>query len=159
MAAVACIVLGFCLWPFVEYAVHGWLSHCTQSFVARMHRSHHEDPRRVYTPASAWIPAALLLFAALALPLGAVSAACLVVGLVAGFLRYERVHYNIHFRPARDAREARRIQHHLAHHLCDGRAYFGVTNRWTDQLFGTLPPNYLEDYRRVANSSGATSPT
>ena len=151
MTVLGALILGLCCWPFVEYAVHGWLSHGRWfPWIVRMHFSHHADPRRVYTPATAWVPAALVLFGALVLPLGAANAVAFVTGLVLGFRRYESVHFAIHYRAPRNARELRRWQHHLAHHVCNSRAYFGVTHRFTDRLFGTLPANYRDDYARVS---------
>ena len=150
-------LLGFASWPLVEHAVHGWLSHRLRGPIARMHWTHHRNPRNLFTPASAWIPAALLLCALLAWPLGPARAAAAVTGLVLGFLRYERIHYRIHFGPLRSAREVRLRQHHLAHHLCNSNAYFGVTQRLTDRVFGSLPPQWRDDYARVAACSPLTS--
>lgn len=146
-------MLGALAWPFVEYAVHGVLSHGLRgTWVARMHWSHHVDPRRVRTPASAWVPAAVLLFGLLTCFMRADLAGAALLGLIAGFLRYERIHYRIHFPLAHaphNQRELLRRQHHLAHHYRNARAYHGVTQRFTDRLFGTLPEHWRADYAWV----------
>lgn len=157
MRLALALLLGFAGWPLVEHAVHGWLSHGVRGPIARLHASHHVNPRLVFTPASAWIPAALALFALLGWPLGPGCAAAAVAGLVIGFRRYERIHYQIHFGELHGARALRLRQHHLAHHLCNGRAYFGVTQRLTDRLFGSLPACWREDYARVADCAALST--
>ncbi|MDX1650830.1 MAG: sterol desaturase family protein, partial [Myxococcota bacterium] len=74
-----------------------------------------------------------------------------VAGLLAGFARYEYVHWRIHFRAPRSARERLLRSHHLAHHVRDASAYHGVTTRLWDRAFGTLPDRWPEDYARVAD--------
>jgi dihydroceramide fatty acyl 2-hydroxylase len=150
---VLALGLGAAAWPFVEYAVHGLLSHRFRTPISSMHWSHHVEHRRVRTPASAWLPTAAVLYALLAWPLGADLAAAALLGLIAGFMHYERVHWRIHFRAPRNAREARLRQHHLAHHYCNPRAYYGVTNNWTDRLFMTLPATWRSDYARTDRHS------
>jgi sterol desaturase/sphingolipid hydroxylase (fatty acid hydroxylase superfamily) len=140
---------GFLLWPLLEYAVHGWLSHRFRTFVSPLHWEHHQDPRRVFTSILAWGPSALLVFALGAAVVGPVASGALSGGVLAGFLRYEYVHWRIHFRAPRNERQRRQRAHHLAHHFRDPKAYFGVTTSFFDRLFGSLPERYREDYERV----------
>jgi len=143
-------LLGFVSWPAVEYLVHGVLSHRLRTFVSPMHWEHHEDEHAVFTSASAWVPAAIFLWAAGSLALGVAVAGAYVAGLLVGFQRYERVHWAIHFREPRDARERRLRVHHLAHHHCDPSMYHGVTTHLFDRLLGTLPDDHERDYASVA---------
>jgi sterol desaturase/sphingolipid hydroxylase (fatty acid hydroxylase superfamily) len=160
---VLAAAVGRAAWPLVEYAAHGWLAHRGATAIARMHWSHHIDYRRVFTPLLAWLPSALAIFALLCCVIRPLWAAAAVCGLLVGFARYEYLHFRWHFRRPRTHREAQLRLHHLAHHTCNPRAYFGVTSRWTDRVFGSLPAHWRQDYARVlaresaAHDDGAAS--
>jgi sterol desaturase/sphingolipid hydroxylase (fatty acid hydroxylase superfamily) len=138
LVLLAAATAGFLAWGFVEYLVHGILSHRYRTFVSPLHLGHHREPRAVFTS-----PIAL----ALATNPGLAAAA--VGGLLMGFGRYEYVHWRIHFREPRSTRERHLRSHHLAHHFRNPRAYHGVTTRLWDRVFGTLPERWREDYARV----------
>jgi dihydroceramide fatty acyl 2-hydroxylase len=148
---LALAAVGLLLWPLVEYGVHGWLSHAWRTPVTPFHWEHHIHPERVFTSPLAWVPSLALIYGLGALTLGAWPAAGLALGVLAGFLRYERIHYRIHFRVPRNERERRLRAHHLAHHFRNPRAYFGVTTPFWDRVFGSLPESAAEDYARVAD--------
>ena len=140
--ALALFALGLAAWTLLEYAVHGWLSHRFRTPVGALHFEHHRDARRVFTSPTAWVPIAGLAF--LVLP------AAFALGLLSGFLHYEYVHWRLHFRTPKSARGRRLRAHHLAHHACNPRAYYGVTTRFWDRVFGTLPRSWEKDYASVA---------
>lgn len=142
--------LGFAAWPAVEYLVHGVLSHGHRTFVTPLHMGHHKNPRGVLTAPLAWVPAAGLIWGALALAFGVPHATAGIAGLLAGFARYERFHWRVHFDRPRSARERLLFAHHLAHHYRDAKNYHGVTTRFFDRVFGTLPAHCDEDYAHVA---------
>ncbi len=130
-------VLGLFAWTFVEYVIHGFLSHRFQTFATPLHDAHHRDPHAVFT-VGAWIPVALATAAILATSrfgLGTV----FWLGLVAGFALYEAEHYRMHFCAPACRYEARLRLHHLAHHHGAPDACFGVTNRLWDRVFATEP--------------------
>ena len=143
--------LGWLGWSLVEYGIHGGLAHLLRTPVSPLHWQHHLHPRRVFTSPLAWLPAAGLLLALAWWPLGAGRASALVAGLLAGFFHYEYVHWRVHFRMPRSARQMRLRAHHLAHHFRNPRAYIGVTTRFWDRVFGTLPDTWGEDYDAVAS--------
>lgn len=143
-------IAGILAWPFVEYLVHGVLSHRWRTFASPMHWGHHVDPRAVFTSPAAWVPAALGLWAAGSLAVGPATAGAFTAGLVAGFLRYEVAHWRIHFREPRTPHERLMRLHHLAHHFRDPGAYHGVTTRFWDRVLGTLPADRGQAYRAVA---------
>jgi sterol desaturase/sphingolipid hydroxylase (fatty acid hydroxylase superfamily) len=103
----------------------------------------------VFTTPLAWAPGILAFWLVLAALVGGGAAALLSAGLLAGFLRYEYVHYRIHFAPPRSARAELLRVHHLAHHHCNPAAYHGVTTRFWDRVFGTLPAEHARDYASV----------
>jgi len=147
---------GLLFWGLLEYGIHGLLSHRWKTFVSPMHWAHHRDPRRVFTSPIAVVPTALLLFAIAALAMGPLFASTFVAGIILGFANYERTHWRIHFRQPRNRLEERLRNHHLAHHLCDPRAYHGVSTRIWDRAFGTLPANWRDDYAKVAGHTPLT---
>jgi sterol desaturase/sphingolipid hydroxylase (fatty acid hydroxylase superfamily) len=131
---------GWALWPLLEYGVHGGLAHGMRTPVTPFHWAHHESPARVFTSPLAWIPGAGAIWAVLGFALGPGLAGAFTAGVLAGFFRYEYVHWRIHFRSPRDERERRRRAHHLAHHERNPAAYYGVTTDFWDRVFGSLPP-------------------
>jgi sterol desaturase/sphingolipid hydroxylase (fatty acid hydroxylase superfamily) len=94
---------------------------------------------------------ALLVYAIAVMLAGRLLGAAFLVGLLLGFAHYEFVHWRIHFRQPRTARQRRLRSHHLAHHFVNPRAYHGVTTRIWDRAFGSLPHEFRDDYARVAD--------
>jgi sterol desaturase/sphingolipid hydroxylase (fatty acid hydroxylase superfamily) len=137
-------------WSLLEYLIHGVLSHRFRTFVTPLHWGHHREPRAVFTSPLAWIPATLLLGLALGTAFGPVMGGAALLGVLAGFARYERIHWRIHFRAPRNDRERRRRDHHLAHHYGHPDQYHGVTTRLWDRVFGTLPTHWRDDYARAS---------
>ena len=154
-----CFVSGLLAWSLVEYCVHGVLAHRFETFVTPLHWGHHREPRAVFTSPLAWMPVALLLAGALIAALGLALGAAAWLGLLSGFARYERTHWRIHFRHPRNARERRRRDHHLAHHFGHPDQYHGVTTRFWDRVFGTLPASWPDDYARVAERAPLSGPS
>ena len=146
-------------WGLLEYIIHGFLSHRFQTFVTPLHWGHHREPRAVFTSPLAWMPAAGLLGATLGWLLGWELGTAAWLGLLLGFARYERLHWRIHFREPRNKREQRRREHHLAHHFGRPDQYHGVTTRFWDRVFGTLPDNWREDYARVSQRPPLEGPS
>jgi dihydroceramide fatty acyl 2-hydroxylase len=146
---LAAFGLGVLLWPLLEYAVHGWLAHTFRTFVSPLHGAHHTAPERVFTSPLASVPLAGLIWLGATSVAGMGAGSAFAAGVVAGFVRYEYLHWRIHFRAPRNAREGRRRSHHLAHHFCNARAYYGVSTDFWDRVFGTRPVDYPQHYARV----------
>ncbi len=151
--------VGFATWSFVEYGIHGLLSHRFDTFVSPLHWMHHREPRAVFTAPLAWIPVTSLAYGFLAFAIGPVAGLALILGLLLGFARYEYFHWRIHFREPRTARERMLRSHHLAHHFRDPNAYCGVTTRIWDRVFRTLPSSWEEDYAHVADRPRIEGPS
>jgi len=143
------LVAGFFFWGLLEYAIHGVLAHRWKTFVTPLHGHHHRNPQDVFTSPFAVVLVALLLFGATTLIVGPLRAGGFVGGVLAGFFRYEWMHWRFHFREPRSAHERLLRSHHLAHHFCDARHYHGVSTRLWDRIFGTLPARWKADYARV----------
>lgn len=150
------IALLFCLagllaWPLVEYTVHGILAHRFRTLVGPFHWGHHRNPQAVFTSPFAWVPLALAIWALASLVAGPARGGLFLAGLFAGFVRYEWLHYRIHFRAPRSERERMLRAHHLAHHFRNPRMYHGVTTRLWDRVCGSLPAHWRDDYAQVAD--------
>ena len=137
LADVLIFAAGLFAWTLVEYVIHGVLGHAHRTFVTELHNVHHRDPRAVFA-LGAWIPTAVVLGGAWA-RFGLAPGVIFYAGIVCGFAAYEYVHYRIHFAAPSCAVEARLRARHLAHHLNEPDAIFGVTTRLWDVVFGTQP--------------------
>ncbi len=128
---------GMLAWTFLEYALHGWMSHRFVTFATPLHQVHHRDPSTVFA-VGAWLPTASVL-ALLLISFGMTPAMVFVCGLVAGFVVYEAVHYRLHFSPPASRFEERLRRRHLAHHIAMDDRCLGVTTSLWDRMFGTEP--------------------
>jgi len=135
---------GLFLWTLIEYVLHSRFFHEPPrgfGWVSLSHGSHHDapdDPGRIVAHLSFSLPLAVAFFAGLSLVLWSVAWGALVfVGLVAGYLSYEVIHYSIH-RVAWVRRLMRPLaSHHLHHHYADASRCFGVTTPLWDWVFRT----------------------
>lgn len=130
-------VAGILLWTFLEYLIHGWLSHTFRTFAMRLHSVHHRDAHAVFT-VRAWIPIAVVWMIVVLL-FRWTPWVILLSGMVAGFAGYETVHYRIHFRrPLGPIEDYLRCRHLVHHEFYPNRCY-GVTSAVWDLAFGTEP--------------------
>lgn len=150
---------GRACWSLVEYTIHGVLSHRLRTFVSPLHWGHHRTPAAVFTSPLAWVPTAAAVFALSANIAGLAIGAAFTLGLLVGFLHYEHVHWRIHFRAPRNARQERLRAHHLAHHFVNPQAYYGVTGYFWDRVFGSLPRSRESDYARGASHPPIAGPS
>jgi dihydroceramide fatty acyl 2-hydroxylase len=142
---------GMFAWTLLEYIIHGVLGHAHRTFVTGLHEVHHRDPRAVFA-LGAWIPTAIVLAGSIAW-FGLAAGVIFYAGIVCGFAVYEYVHYRIHFATPLSAIETRLRARHLAHHLREPDAIFGVTSRIWDVVFGTEPD---PDRMRELAAAGAS---
>src|SRR5260370_27319575 len=54
MNTIAIFILGLLAWTFIEYVIHGWLSHTFSTFVTPIPDVHHRDPHAIFT-IGAWL--------------------------------------------------------------------------------------------------------
>jgi dihydroceramide fatty acyl 2-hydroxylase len=157
---VAWFVAGIFAWSFLEYLIHGWLSHTFSTFATPLHAVHHRDPSAVFT-VRAWIPVAVV-WSVIVLTFHWAPGTILFSGSVTGFVAYEIVHYRIHFRRPRGPIEDYLRSRHLVHHECHPERCFGVTSSLWDLAFGTelMGPMMItlcESMGRIAPLSGRTN--
>jgi hypothetical protein len=145
MGGIAIFVLGLFAWTFIEYVIHGWMSHTFRTFATPFHDAHHRDPHAIFT-IGAWLPIAILWTAGIAL-FRFDAGMIFFTGVVTGFIGYEAIHYRIHFsRPSRAIEERLRARH-LMHHQGAPHRYFGVTSPLWDLIFVTEPRNGMDRLR------------
>jgi sterol desaturase/sphingolipid hydroxylase (fatty acid hydroxylase superfamily) len=154
LAITLIFVAGLFAWTLLEYIIHGVLAHSHRTFVTPLHNEHHVDPRAVFAM-RAWIPTAIALLALLAI-FGMAPGMIFLFGIVAGFAVYEYIHYRIHFATPSSTIEARLRARHLAHHLREPDAIFGVTTPIWDVVFGTEPTP--QRMRELAAEGASVSP-
>ena len=143
------------LFPFLEWVVHVFLLHfrprtigrfTIDPLLAREHRAHHRDPRRIRLIFIPWrslvtwvlpliVGTALLAFPRLSLGL------TFLVGIAALGLCYEWTHYLIHTDYKPKTRVYRAIwRNHRNHHYKNEHYWFTVTTSGTaDRILGTYP--------------------
>jgi len=135
--SIAVLIAGVFAWTFLEYVIHGWLSHTFRTFATALHAVHHRDPNAVFT-IGAWIPIAVLwiIFTGV---FGRTPGMTFFTGSVLGFVVYEAVHYRFHFCTPRSRFETCLRARHLVHHEYYPNRCFGVTSPLWDLVFGTEP--------------------
>jgi 4-hydroxysphinganine ceramide fatty acyl 2-hydroxylase len=126
-------IAGLFGWTFLEYVIHGWMSHRFATFVTPLHNVHHRDPRAVFA-LGAWLPALLPILIGTAR--GARVWTIFYAGMLTGFAAYEVLHYRMHFRAPSCRAEAWLRTRHLIHH-CAPALNFGVTTALWDCVFKT----------------------
>lgn len=134
---LAMFAIGLFAWTFLEYVIHGFLSHIFTTFATPLHDEHHRDPHAVFT-VGAWMPTALISLLVFGI-FGMTPTTTIWLGVIAGFLSYEFLHYRMHFVRPICALEDRMRTRHLAHHFRVPTAIFGVTNDIWDRALGSEP--------------------
>jgi dihydroceramide fatty acyl 2-hydroxylase len=141
---------GVLLWTVLEYVIHSigfhwptrsprWLA------VQASHGSHHDepsDPLRIVAQLTTSLPVALLVFAVLSVAFWDMKPPALVmVGVMAGYLAYEVIHYRIHLGRKSWWLPRALVRHHLYHHHKDQTRCYGVTTPLWDVICrtGRLP--------------------
>ncbi len=139
---------GVVFWSLLEYWLHRVLFHWEaksalgKRFFWIAHGVHHDWPNdkyRLVFPPGASLPLAAGFFALFTVTIGDVHRYGAMVGLVAGYLSYDMIHYYTHhFVPKGPVGKYLR-RYHLAHHFKDPDAGFGVSSPIWDYVFGTAP--------------------
>ncbi len=138
---------GLLLWTLLEYCLHRFLFHWVprdrrmRRFLATLHLRHHGDPRDqdgILVRTRYSLPVSALVWLGLWLACGnVVPAVWLLMGVWAGFLYYELVHYRIHLSKRGGGLLAIQRRAHFYHHFVDDGYCFGVTSPIWDWILGT----------------------
>jgi sterol desaturase/sphingolipid hydroxylase (fatty acid hydroxylase superfamily) len=141
--------LGLVIWTLLEYFIHRFLFHIRmplrnarlREIVNVSHLGHHaspRDPTKVLVQTPFGIAISALLFGLLyATTRSVFSSAGMMVGIWAGFLYYEAVHYRVHFSLSGTGLVAWQRRAHFYHHFTNNKRCFGVTSPVWDYVFRT----------------------
>lgn len=140
---LALVLAGAAWWTLLEYLLHRFAFHANGRLLGRRHLQHHAR-LQVRWLAIAPVPSMVLgagVHAAVFLGLMPLAiGAPLLVGLLAGYVTYEWVHWSTHYRVPK-TRVGRFLRaYHLLHHHKTPRARFGVTSPLWDLVFRTYGP-------------------
>ena len=139
-------------WTFAEYILHRYLFHfvndnpAVKRFHFVMHGSHHEFPKdeeRLLMPPVPGLILATALFTIFYILFFFVGKAdwtwAFFPGFFLGYLMYSFVHRATHvYKPPKMLKHL--WAHHSLHHYKYPNRCFGVSNRFWDRVFGTMPP-------------------
>jgi sterol desaturase/sphingolipid hydroxylase (fatty acid hydroxylase superfamily) len=154
-------VTGIASWTLFEYFMHRFAFHYEpttalgQRLLYMFHGIHHHyphDDERLVMPPITSVLLAVPVFGLFYLLWGQ-----LVFGFFAGFLvgymTYDVMHYAIHAikQPPKLLRPIWR--HHLQHHYKNPDLAYGVSNRFWDRVFGTLPKEQRASQRKQQTAS------
>lgn len=139
MKAVAGVPLGFLTWQLMEYWIHKIVFHKWPGPTGHgFHHTYPDDDQRLVMPLAVSISLASIIFGLLYL-LGRLDLTIPYwVGILAGYLWYDFLHWSTHFREPTTAWGKRLRAHHLAHHFGDPDKHFGISHMWMDKLLGTM---------------------
>ena len=142
-------VVGLFAWTLIEYGMHRFLFHVHLPFksakvreiVNGSHFGHHASPRdatKILVHPSYGIVVSSIVYGLLYTITGSVlSASGVLVGIWAGFLYYESVHYRVHLSLSGSGFVARQRRMHFYHHFTNNKRCFGVTTPLWDYVFRT----------------------
>lgn len=137
-------------WTFAEYMLHRYVFHIAdQSNFARrlqyiLHGVHHDQPRdKIFMPPIAGLLISSLFFSIFWLAFWIFGipfvAWAFTSGFILGYLIYSLIHFGTHrVKPPEFLKDL--WTHHLLHHYQYPDKAFGVSNRFWDRVFGTMPP-------------------
>ena len=143
---VILIAFGIFLWTLIEYGLHRFFFHWKPqsrglaNFVSGFHLVHHgrpRDPKCILARARTTLPLSAIILGLTYEATGSIPTTTgLVMGVWAGFLYYEWVHYRVHTSGSTLGLSGHRSRH-FRHHFVDDTKCFGVTSPVWDFVFGT----------------------
>lgn len=144
--AMAFFAAGYLAWTFIEYLMHRFIFHfineskMVQRFHYIFHGIHHKYPNEEKRTMMPPIPGLLIggIYLGIVYLLFGNIGFFVAAGIIAGYLSYSSLHYSIHIFKAPRWMEPL-WTHHLIHHFQDPERAFGVSTRFWDRVFGTMP--------------------
>jgi sterol desaturase/sphingolipid hydroxylase (fatty acid hydroxylase superfamily) len=144
--------LGLLMWSLLEYGLHRFVFHIRfqvpdpklREVLNASHLSHHaapRDPTKLLVDPLYGLAISAVLFVLLLIAFGDTArAAGVMVGIWAGFLYYEAVHYRVHLTTSGSGLIAWQRRAHFYHHFTNRERCFGVTSPLWDYVFRTELP-------------------
>lgn len=144
--------LGLLIWSLLEYGLHRFVFHIhfkvqnprLRDVLNASHLGHHaapRDPTKLLVDPLYGLAISAALFGLLLIAFGdAARAVGAMVGVWAGFLYYEAVHYRVHMNLPGSGLIAWQRRAHFYHHFTNRDRCFGVTTPVWDYVFRTELP-------------------
>lgn len=141
-------IAGFITWTFMEYVVHRFLYHTETNsdgflnFQHKGHGFHHQHPKDPERLAMPPIPGIIIssLFFVLFYLIMKTAAFAFFPGFMLGYLCYITMHYYQHRVKSPRYKPWQRLWvHHKVHHYSNPYSAYGVSARFWDWLFNTMP--------------------
>lgn len=148
MQVIICVILGMCLWTFLEYFLHRFIFHLelwipdnrylyTIHYV--IHGVHHAFPMekdRLVFPPVLGIPVYFLLYFVYGSFIPLFLCRGIAIGVIAAYIMYDLSHYYFHHEQPLAQLEYRK-KYHMYHHYKDPNNGYGITTSFWDTVFGT----------------------
>ena len=141
-------VSGFFVWTLIEYTMHRFLYHSETNsegflnFQMSMHGNHHlypKDPDRLAMPPVPGLVLSSVFLGTFYLIMGTYAFA-FFPGFMLAYDAYITIHYYQHRVKSPKYKPWKKLwQHHKAHHYSNPYSAFGVSTRFWDFVFGTMP--------------------
>lgn len=141
-------VLGFAFWTLSEYWLHRTFFHWIpkgrwgDKMHFLVHGVHHTWPRdkyRLVMPPAVSLSLFFLFLGTFLVLFGTTYAWAFHAGFVAGYMFYDMTHYYLHHFNPKSKYFLTLKKHHMLHHFKEPESRFGVSFRFWDRVFGTLP--------------------
>lgn len=136
------MLIGFCLWGFMEYFLHRWAFHHAPLF-RQGHGEHHKHPKwQIGTPFFVTVPLYLVAAWLLSLAFGWGAISALMSGFILGYFGYLIVHHCVHSKRVTPGTFFYRFKKfHDIHHYKE-EVNFGVSWQMWDKVFGTYQKSH-----------------
>lgn len=143
------MVAGVLFWTFLEYVLHRFLFHMkTTSFWGNtfhyvLHGFHHKHPmdgsRLVMPPAMA-APIVVIIWLLMGDWMAAYADKLVLYGgTILAYVCYDLTHYFLHFGTPFNLQIRQLKRYHMIHHFKDHSNGYGITSRFWDWIFSTIP--------------------
>jgi len=148
---IGVFAVGVLFWTFFEYIMHRYVFHWVSKmaganrFVYTIHGVHHDYPKdknRLIMPPLPWLFLVLVVHGGFRLIIGEYTFP-FEAGMIAGYLGYIFVHYQVHTNnPPKFLKQL--MIHHALHHYKYPNLAFGVSSTLWDRVLGTMPPSEIK---------------
>jgi sterol desaturase/sphingolipid hydroxylase (fatty acid hydroxylase superfamily) len=158
VVTVLLLLMGLVEWVLLEYVLHRFFFHIETSspwlyaILKKVHMTHHAETKSLeymFVPVSFGLSLTALSIWLRTLIIWPWQGAVIVtIGIWAGYLWYEFIHYSAHRMQSRNPVLRYLKIYHLKHHFQDEKRWFGVTTPFMDMLFRTYRPIKLPALNR-----------
>lgn len=148
-------ILGLFIWTFGEYFLHRWVFHiddhiipgnlafCTHFLIHGIHHAFPMDRYRLVFPIPFAIVVATIVGTILCSIGGVAWGSFMMGGFGVGYVIYDINHYYLHHSQGHTDYHRDLKEYHMKHHYKDFEMGYGVSMKFWDYVFGTVPPQQV----------------